>query len=594
MRIALISPPWPLFNRPSLQLATLKAFLAKNRPDLQITCHHPYLTLAAKLGFESYHAISESSWASEAVCAPLLFHEKEKECNALFTKTVIRDSQRKRLPPIRTVRRHTKETLEDLVNSLKLTALNMVGITVSINQLTAALFLTRLIKAGRPDLPVVLGGASVSGQAGEWIFEAFKEIDYLVDGEGELPLMGLVDFLKGARTQPPHSVRFRGCVKPPQKEQIDLLNHLPAPDFQDYFQELARLSAGQRFFPVLPVEASRGCWWGRCNFCNLNLQWQGYRAKDVTRISKELNWLSQMHGALDFAFMDNALPRREAAALFQEISTHGRDYAFFAELRAGHTREELAAMARGGLREVQIGIEALSASLLKRLRKGASLMQNVAAMRHAEEFGIELGGNLILHFPGSTLEEVNETLNVLEFVWPFTPLKPVSFWLGMNSPVALQPELFNIKNLRPHDNWYHLFPKELLRNAMPLILKYTSDRISQKALWKPVEQRLKLWNEQRKKTGRLKPLTYRDGGDYLQIRQEMPSSEILTHRLNGLSRKIYLFCLEPVPLKAVFEHFNQKTHQEIHTFINGLVTKRLMFLHDGEVLSLAVREMKTC
>ncbi|MEZ0328946.1 MAG: RiPP maturation radical SAM C-methyltransferase [Dissulfuribacterales bacterium] len=594
MRIALISPPWPLFNRPSLQLATLKAFLAKNQPDLQITCHHPYLTLAAKLGFEAYHAISESSWASEAVCAPLLFHDKEKECNAMFTSAVTKNARQGKGLSARAVRRHTKETLETFINSLQLTDLIMVGITVSINQLTAALFLARLIKARRHDLPVVLGGASLSGEAGAWVFDAFKEIDYLVDGEGELPLMGLVDFLRGTRPQPPPSVRFRGCVEIQRKEQLDSIEHIPAPDFRDYFQELAGLPAKQRFFPVLPIEASRGCWWGRCNFCNLNLQWQGYRAKSVARMSKELNWLSSTYGALDFAFMDNALPRREASIFFQEFSTHGRDYTFFAELRVGHSREELAVMAKGGLHEVQIGIEALSSSLLKRLRKGASLMQNVAAMRHTEEFGMELSGNLILHFPGSTIEEVNETLNVLEFVWPFRPLKAVSFWLGMNSPVAVHSELFNIKNLKPHDNWYHLFPQKLLRQATPLILKYTGDRVHQKKLWKPVEQRIRLWNEQRKKTGRLKPLTYRDGGNFLHIRQETPSGEILTHRLNGLSRDIYLFCVEPVSLKAVFDRFHQKTFQEIHTFIDDLVKKRLMFLHEGQVLSLAIREIKAC
>lgn len=571
--------------------------MAKNRPELHIVCHHPYLTLAAKLGFESYHTISESSWASEAVCAPLLFKEKGKECDALFTHAIaqheLQQKKKQQLKP-KIIRRQTQETLESFVNSLELTDLNLVGITVSINQLTAALVLAKLIKAKRLNLPVVLGGAAISGKAGEWIFDAFKEIDYLVNGEGELPLLGLVDFLMGTRTQPPPSVRFRGCVKAPQKEQLDSLNHLSPPDFRDYFQELASLPLNRRFFPVLPVEASRGCWWGKCNFCNLNLQWHGYRAKLVERMSKEIQWLSQRHGILDFAFMDNALPRREAAAFFQEFARHGRDYAFFAELRTGHTREELAAMAKGGLREVQIGIEALSASLLKRLRKGASLMQNVAAMRHAEEFDIELSGNLILHFPGSSIEEVHETLNALEFVWPFKPLKAVSFWLGLSSPVAMQPELFNVKNLKPHDNWFHLFPKELLRNATPLILQYTGDRISQKKLWKPVEQRVRLWNEQRKKTSLQKPLTYRDGGDYLLIRQEMPTGEILTHRLNGLSRDIYLFCLEPVSLKAVFDHFHQKTAQELQIFIQSLVAKRLMFLHDEQVLSLAVRSMKTC
>jgi len=592
MRIALISPPWPLFNRPSLQLATLKAFLLKNRPELQVTCHHPYLALAAKLGFESYHAISESSWASEAVCGPLLFPEKERLSNALFKKALAqRHAKQNSLPHPRVVRRHCQEVLETFVDSLKLQELNLVGITVSINQLTSALFLAKLIKA-KCQVPIVLGGAAVSGKAGEWVFNAFNEIDYLVNGEGELPILGLVDFLTGTRAQIPPSVHFRGCNVTTKKEQLDSLEHLPIPDFSEYLQELARLPAGQRFFPVLPIEASRGCWWSRCNFCNLNLQWHGYRAKSVTRVLKEIDWMSQRYGTLDFAFMDNALPKHEAVAIFQGLARQGRDYSCFAELRVGYSRRDWAVMAKGGLHEVQIGIEALSSSLLRRLRKGASLMQNVASMRHAEEFGIELGGNLILHFPGSTLEEVNETLQVLEFVWPFRPLKAVSFWLGLDSPVAVHPEQFRIKNIRPHGLWHNIFSKEVLRNATPLILEYSGDRLQQKRLWRPVEQRLKLWEAQRKECRMAKPLTYRDGGSYLHIKQELPSGEVLTHRLNGLSRDIYLFCLEPMTLTAIFEQFNQKTLQEIQDFIQALVKKRLMFFEDGQVLSLAISHQR--
>ena len=38
--VALVSAPWPLFNRPSIQLGTLKAYLSRHIADLQVVCHH--------------------------------------------------------------------------------------------------------------------------------------------------------------------------------------------------------------------------------------------------------------------------------------------------------------------------------------------------------------------------------------------------------------------------------------------------------------------------------------------------------------------------------------------------------------------------
>ena len=45
--------------------------------------------------------------------------------------------------------------------------------------------------------------------------------------------------------------------------QLENLDHLPLPDFDDYFETLSGFSAAKRFFPTLPVEFSRGCWWQR-------------------------------------------------------------------------------------------------------------------------------------------------------------------------------------------------------------------------------------------------------------------------------------------------------------------------------------------
>jgi hypothetical protein len=50
--VALVSTPWPLFNRPSIQLGTLKAFLQRDIHGITVDARHVYLsvfTLASSL-----------------------------------------------------------------------------------------------------------------------------------------------------------------------------------------------------------------------------------------------------------------------------------------------------------------------------------------------------------------------------------------------------------------------------------------------------------------------------------------------------------------------------------------------------------------
>jgi radical SAM superfamily enzyme YgiQ (UPF0313 family) len=114
----------------------------------------------------------------------------------------------------------------------------------------------------------------------------------------------------------------------------------------------------------------------------------------------------------------------------------------FGEVRATTPLKELNAMRACGMREVQIGIEALSSDLLKKLRKGTSVNQNLEIMKNCEALGIRNISNLILRFPGSNEQDVAETLRALEFALPFYPLKAVYFWLGLESPVWQNPKDF--------------------------------------------------------------------------------------------------------------------------------------------------------
>jgi hypothetical protein len=51
-KVILISTPWPLYSRPSMQLGTLKAYLNTQFSDLIIETHHYYLKLGEPFSVE--------------------------------------------------------------------------------------------------------------------------------------------------------------------------------------------------------------------------------------------------------------------------------------------------------------------------------------------------------------------------------------------------------------------------------------------------------------------------------------------------------------------------------------------------------------
>ena len=76
-RMVLVSTPWPSYNRPSIQLGALKAYLKSQFPELKLHVLHLYLKLAERLGYRLYRTISERTWLSEPIFGALLFPERK-------------------------------------------------------------------------------------------------------------------------------------------------------------------------------------------------------------------------------------------------------------------------------------------------------------------------------------------------------------------------------------------------------------------------------------------------------------------------------------------------------------------------------------
>ena len=470
------------------------------------------------------------------------------------------------------------------------------------SQLTSSLFAIRLIKEKNPLIKVVIGGAQCAGDMGRSLLNAFPEIDYCISGEGELPLSYLIEALiDGKRPHDIPGLYFREDGKiygDGRGIQVENLDELPIPDFSPYLEFLKNhIDGSKRFIPRFPIEISRGCWWNRggkgCRFCNLNLQWHGYRHKSAKRIQKEIKGITEKYHTLSISFMDNVIPVSILKEALKGLSFLKTDLNLFGELRAPIKLEDLMELWRSGLKRIQVGIEALSSSLLKKINKGVKLIENIQVMKYCEAHGTpQLEANLIMEFPLSDRKEVNETLKTIESVYIFRPIKAIPFWLGYDSPIHRDYKRFGLKGTYNHPYYSYIFPKDILKKLQLIVQSYRGNLRYQKEIWKPVKEKVRWWEETywklKKRAGSEPLLSYMDGGEFLIIQQRDPEGNDMSHRLRGDSRKIYLFCEEIRDVDEISDRFLHIPREQILRFLNMMVQKRLMFKEEDMFLSLAI------
>jgi ribosomal peptide maturation radical SAM protein 1 len=609
-KLALVCMPWPLADRPSIQIAALKAYIEQQHPGtVSARAFHPYLGVAAALGSPLYQTIAARSWLAEAIYASLRFPQQLKRVQDLVRRL---GSSRHGAAPldVAAVGDRLRAVHEQSRLFEQLAEANLVGISVCLAQLTASLYLAQEVKRRSPSTPIVLGGSMVCGRIGRSLLETFPEIDYIVNGEGEKPLAALTNRLLTPSPLDPQGIpgllsrNLAGAIRGQGMSQVSSLDSLPFPEFSDYFSELRHYPALGNMIGQLPLESSRGCYWHQatpakpqqaCQFCNLNLQWRGYRARSPERVARELSHQARKYRSQRFFFVDNTLNPATLTALFKEIQQLGLSLDLFAELRAPVSRRHFQDMRLAGVRHLQIGIEAVSGRLLAKMHKGTRVIENIEMMKRCEEFGISNLSNLLVEFPGSDQRDVDETLAALEFVRCYQPLRLVRFWLGEGSPIHFRPELHGLRAVGNHPWYRELFPPELLARLVLLQKTYRGDRALQAKLWRPVRRGLQQWRREYHAGKRRHPndplLGYSDGGSFLIVRRRDGGSD--SHeafRFAGKSAAIYRYCDVRRTLADIERCFPGLRPLKLEQFLGELVAKRLMYQEGQEYLSLAVDE----
>jgi len=168
--------------------------------------------------------------------------------------------------------------------------------------------------------------------------------------------------------------------------------------------------------PVLPLSASRGCYWQRCLFCpEAAAPTHPYAGLEPAPFLDLLADSALRHGVRHFHFTDNALPvpvlrRLAAGGAPAGISWHG-----FVRFEKALLDPELATgLAASGCAMLQLGLESGSQRVLDRLKKGTQLGQVAAILSNLKMAGIASYVYVMLGTPGENGEDAELTLRFLE------------------------------------------------------------------------------------------------------------------------------------------------------------------------------------
>ena len=347
----------------------------------------------------------------------------------------------------------------------------VVGATTSVEQIATSVALLKRVKALRPDVTAILGGANCAGCMAEQVAALDPAIDFVFSGECDT---AFPEFLKNLRAGVTPDDRIL------RTDPISYLDNLPTPRFDEFFQQHEQFLASKGMGTPpnqMPYESSRGCWWGQkhqCTFCGINGLGLVYREKTHDRVLDEMRQLRDAHGNLAFAMSDAIMPWSYRKTLLPRLANEDPRFRIAYEEKANLSLKDVMLLKSAGVYWIVPGVEALSTGLLKLMNKGVLARQNIALLRYSRLCSVSLTWNLLLGFPGDQLEDYEQTLRLLPLLHHLQPpTAAYPFLVTRFSPYFDEPERYGITSIRPLQSYEDVYPDHV--DVMSLAYHFEAD-----------------------------------------------------------------------------------------------------------------------
>jgi anaerobic magnesium-protoporphyrin IX monomethyl ester cyclase len=335
---------------------------------------------------------------------------------------------------------------------------DVVGISLtSSEQIIAAFTLASLIKEAGLPTHVTLGGKMITGwrdllPKAEPLWDLF---DSAIAFEGEVALLRLVEALDGApggganlSTVPNLMYRDGADIRVNPFKEPEPAECLPIPDFDGMPTDLYLAPD-----LVLPVWASRGCYWGRCAFCNVGYgESKHFDELQAERVAEEMVALSEAYGANDFFFVDEALSPRMLKALSSQLVDMGTSFnwATCVRFEPSISADLLRLMRRAGCRLLSFGMESGSQRVLDLMDKGTRVETMERILQDSTAAGIWNHTFLFFGFPGETEEDARETIKFFRAnQGVIHSISSSIFLLERHTRAFADPQAYDIRRIVP-------------------------------------------------------------------------------------------------------------------------------------------------
>lgn len=344
------------------------------------------------------------------------------------------------------------EFYHDILPSIKNHNPRIIGISINaFSQVVGGLTLAKVLKESLPHTHISIGGNFFtrvinSLEKKPAFFETFCHS--LMYEEGEKPIIQLIKDLieTGDITNVPNILYLKNNrVIINDKCRPCKLDEIAIPDF-------AGLNLDNYLAPeiVLPMQASRGCYWKQCTFCDHDYGVE-YNLKSPSKLIKEMRALKENYNIQNYEFIDEAISPSYLRKMSQAMIDDKLDVKWFmyARTEKGFTKELLDLAYQAGCRMIMWGVESGSKRIMELINKGVDLDNRFEPLKNANSAGIWNFCFTFFGFPTETPEEAMLTINmIMDNKDIINSFGQSMFTLGKHTKLRQEPEKYGITNIK--------------------------------------------------------------------------------------------------------------------------------------------------
>jgi len=302
------------------------------------------------------------------------------------------------------------DSIADFIVGLKT---EILGFSLNRTNRLFSIELLKRIKKKKPQVLTVCGGFLCGlPEVGKQFLDVF---DMCVIGEGELTMLSIYEQFRTSKNYDsiPGVLTKKNISNFIRAEQVPI-EKLGFPKYE--FIELENYKNKNDKYSCLHLNVARGCFWGKCVFCQSAKISQGYRGRSFDSVIEEIEYLYNRN-AKNFYFSDLAFGKdlSECEKFLNKIIIKFPEIRLSGQMRFADnlSKEFFSLMKKAGFHGLSFGLESGSQKILNKLKKGTTPKIAAKCLEGCHSAGLETSVFIIAGHPEETESNFYETFQFL-------------------------------------------------------------------------------------------------------------------------------------------------------------------------------------